>query len=225
MSLASTLRKAAYAAPLAFALAAANANAALPIIEPDTADLSKPLPSYSCFVTNEKGTAFDKLVKAMNARNQTIVATADQVLPTGKRAQIFTSARDGSEAYDIGLNTPKDQMKDTDKACFRTVKGVNIYNVYSLNGVPNEVNKGELGIGLASAFKSGTKVVITGVLEKNGLYVVTYNPEKGHGTVILSDANGNRAGEASIMSSVAYTKKAREFLGIDQSVALANQPK
>lgn len=220
MSLASTLRKAAYAAPLAFALAAANANAAQ-TIELDTVDLSKPLPSHSCFVTNDKGTAFEKLTKAMNARSQTIVATADRVFPTGKAAEIFTSARDGSDGYDIRLNTPKDRMKDTDQACFMAIKGIDIYNVYTQNAVPERVNRGELGIGLTNSLKAGTKVLMVGIADDRAMLVVTYNPEKGHGAVTIANGNGNQAGAASYMKDVAYSKKAREFLGIDQALALA----
>lgn len=215
MSLSSTLRKAAYAAPFVFALAASNANAGQNI-ELDTVDLSKPLPSYSCFVTNEKGTAFEKLTKAMNARSQTIVATADKVAKTGRSALIFTSARDGSEAYDIGLDTPKNNMKESGQACFRSIKSVNIYNVYSLNGVPQEVNKGELGIGLTNCFKAGTKVFMTGVVGKSGLFVVTFNPEKGYGAITVANSEGNQAGDFAFMGDVAYSKKAREMLGIDQ---------
>ncbi len=220
MSLASTLRKAAYAAPLAFALAAANANAAQ-TIELDTVDLSKPLPSHSCFVTNDKGTAFEKLTKAMNARSQTIVATADRVFPTGKAAQLFTSARDGSDGYDIKLNTPKDRMKDTDQACFSTITGVDIYNVYNQSSVPAKVNKGEVGVGLTNSGAKGTKVLMAGVMDGKLLHIVTYNPADGHGAVTLANMSGNLAGPASYVGDLAYSKKARDLLGIDQSLAMA----
>lgn len=231
MSLASQLRKAAYAVPLVFALAASNANAApQKTLEVDQLDLSKPVPTNTCFESNAKGTAFSKLTEVMNKRNQIVVAAANQVIEASagsspQRGEVFTSSVDGKEGYDIGFNVPKEQMQSSSSLCLMTIKDINIYDVYKLQTVPSEVDKGEMGIALRNSHKNGLKVMMTARSQGGALIVLQYNPKRGGGALLSADANGNSAGDLSYMVSMGYSKKAKEILGIQdvQTVALAPQ--
>lgn len=203
---------------LLVALAAANANAApSTTVELDTLDLSKPIPTNVCFESNAKGTAFDKLKTAMNARNQIVVATANQAVVSKTnplQAELFSSTINGSEGYDITLDTPKERMAETSGACLTAIKNINIYDVNKLTAVPAEVNKGEMGVALRNAHTKGTKVMMTAQSTGGALIALQYNAAQGYGGLISADANGNKAGTLGNMASIGYSTKAKELLGI-----------
>lgn len=230
MSLTTALRKAVYAAPLVFAAAAANVNAAPPTtIELTQIDLNRPIPNNVCFEDSSKGKGFDKLKSAMNARGQIVVATANQAVVTQSggnplKGRIFSSSEDGREGYIISLNLPKEQISADTGYCMTSIRDINIYNVFTLQGVPPEVNKGELGTAFNSGYKNGIKILMTARTYGGALVALEYSPSNGKGALVSADANGNSAGTLGVMASMGYSSKAKEKLGIQDSPSIAMAP-
>lgn len=222
------------AALLATTFIVANANAAEPnTIEIASLDLNKPVPTNICVESNSNGKAWDKLTTIMNARNQIVVATADQAVtaPNGQspyKGKIFTSDSQGDEGYIIVSDVPKAQTAKSPSFCLTTLKSTSIYNAFSSNAVPAEVNQGELGIALRNNAKAGLNIVMTGTTPGGALIAVNYNPKDKDARASLksSDNKGNTAGDLAYMVHFSYTPKAKQMLGIvdEPNIALNSQP-
>lgn len=216
-SLATTLRKAAYAAPLVFA-AAANVNAAPPTIEPSSTNLTKPYIN-GCVKTTpgQPGmTAWDKLVTVMTARGQMIVGSGDKLAPTGRFETILTISNNfsGGEAYIIDSGAVKGKHKEADGFCITPLRGAAAYDIATLSDVPKVLDKGELGIALRNQHKVGSKVAYAGATLNGSLVVVHFNQNSGKGSMIISNNLGMQAGDSSYYINFDYWDKMKKVFEV-----------
>lgn len=200
MSLASTLRKAAYAAPLVFALAASNAHAESRIVELTDLDLSKPLPSNICFVDSAKGTAASKLNTALQARNQKSIIISDKVAKDGNAAFIFSSnlvqvypdvPNLFGEGYDINTEQPSNVVAS--KYCMSTLRKTYVVYNESVKIIPGVFGQGEMGQALTNLGKNGIKLAYGGITDKGTLISMNFNGQSKKGAVFSADGKGNTA--------------------------------
>lgn len=212
-SLTTTLRKAAYAAPLVFA-AAANVNAAPPTIEPSSTDLTKPY-LEGCVKTTEGQpglTAWNKLVSVMTARGQMIVGSGNKLGPTGKSETILSISNNfsGGEAYIVESGLVKGKHMEADRLCFSPLRNGVAINVAASNGVPKVLDQGELGIALRNHDKAGSKIAFAGMTMNGSLLAVHFNKNTNKGAMKLSNATGMQAGDVGFYIDFDYWDKMKK---------------
>ena len=236
-SLTSALKKAAFATPFVFALAA-NVNAQTPpTIEPTATDLTKPVgPACVKTTPGQPGlSAWDKLIMIMDARGQIVIGSGNQLVAGNqKRELILTTAYNGKEGYIIDSAAPKSERKESSGFCLMPLKAVSAYNAFTSTDIPPPLkDKGQLGVAIQNNHNAGLKVVMIGVHTQGSLVVVNYDPTSGRASMKGSDYQGNRARDEAYMQDFAYGKKALEFFQTSSSdktdppsvVALAPTPK
>lgn len=220
MSLSATLKKVAFAAPLVFAFAASNSNAAgkLPVIEPNATDLSKPL-TAACVETTpgQPGlTAFDKLKIIMDARGQMIAASGDQIVAGPSRQEImFTISNNfsGKEGYIIDSSASKADRVSAKSFCFRTAaKNAAFVDVSKEEKVPVLLNQGDLGIALSNNHNLGSKVAVMGIMSQGSLYAVHFNPTTHKGAYKESDAQGGGFRDLAVFENFDYSPKMKAVM-------------
>ena len=203
MSLATQLRKAAYAFPVVFAIAA-NANAAQ-TLELSAIDLSKPLDNV-CVADSQDGRAADKLDRILEARGQSKVVEANQVVVAVKngspyRGVIFTSNLTPlnpekksvyGEGYLVISNKPKGQ--DGTQYCLSENNATILANAINPKGVPKTFSVGEMGQALSNSSTNANSNMAFGALTSRGtLLTVDFNYNTGKGGMIFADGSGNNA--------------------------------
>ncbi len=213
---------------------AANANAAEPakFVQVADLDLSKPIPSNVCVKDDAQGKAIDKMRTVMGARGQkSIVAGNQPVADTdpahgGLQERMFTSTLlQGGEGYYVLSDRPTGKAGTT--YCFSQNPKVYIYSVFNSNGVPEIVNKGELGVALTNNDKVGMKVAIAALTDKGTIAVVNFDPHTKKGSQKFSDAKGGTAFDLPLVDagySASLPISAKRSLGIpmDGNIASAD---
>lgn len=215
-SLATTLRRAAYAAPLVFAAAAANVNAAPPTIEPSNTDLSKPY-IEGCVKTTPgqpEMTAWKKLGAVMTARGQMIVGSGDKVGATGKSETMVTISNNfgGGEAYIIDSGFVKGKHTEADGFCITPLRHGVAINIATSNGVPKVLDQGELGMALRNQDKAGSKVAFAGMTMNGSLLAVHFDQNTKKGAMKISNAAGMQAGNSGVFINFDYWDKMKKVL-------------
>ena len=218
MALTNAMLKATLAAPLIAVAFTTSAQYNSQYIEPSTTELSKPLSSRVCVKTTAGQpflTAFDKLRTIIDARGQIVVATADQAIERPKggaeyKGILLTTAANGSEGYIIRSDRPRLESKAANEFCLRPIRAVNIYDVFTANSVPPEVNKGEFGRGFTKARDSGFEIMMTGISGPSRIAVS--HRKDGFGSISEANLNGNDSGDTSILLGLKYTAEAQQLL-------------
>lgn len=210
----------------------ANAHAGgVNYVQVSDLDLSKPIPSGTCVKDDEQGTALTKMKTIMGARAQKSIVAGNQTVKNrdpangGLQEQMFTSTlKQGGEGYDVSSDRPLGQAGTS--YCFSYNQKVYVYSVFNFAGIPQDVNKGELGVGLSNSIKAGSKVALTMLTDKGTLQAVNFNPATGEGSLKSADGNGNNAGNLAALRNTGYSASlplaAKKALGIPMDDTMAS---
>lgn len=195
-----------------------------------------PIAPKTCFTTDSSGQAVDKLRAALKARDQKLVLTADQAVPfvkDGKRVlsasgdpvtlykeNYFTSSPDWKEGYNVVSDSPSGEAGSS--YCIKSLyTKVKVYNAYTLNDVPSEVNKGELGKALRGEQSINRNVAMTAETVGGNVFAVVVDTKdpNAYGSMTLAGIDGNKAGGLADFRQVVYAKGIASSLGIRYSEA------
>lgn len=222
MALKQSLANVAYAVPVVFALAAgtASAQAQLPVIEPSTTDLSKPI-AAACVETTpgQQGlTAWDKLKTIMGARGQLIAASGNKIVQgkNERRELIFSVSNNfsGKEGYIINSAASKAEREQATGFCFRLAATSVSVDISKLDQVPSVLNQGELGVALTNNHNLGSKVAVMGMSSQGSLFAVHFNPLTHKAAYKGSNAQGGQARDLAILEDFDYSDKMKAVMGL-----------
>ena len=236
MSIATKAFKTAVVAPMVLAafLGAANANAgSAHVVELADLNLHKPIPSGTCFETNSKGTASEKLDIALAARDQKRVFDANRVTLYGKETNILTSNLKLMNPkiphlYGEGYHIVADGLKNQEASgyCIDRLKATYVVNSDEVKVGQGAFGRGEMGGALRNGSRNAQNNFAFGALTDLGtLIAASFNSHSLEGTLILADGGGNSSVRAPLVDadySKHLSNQSRAVIGIPPVEAVAS---